>query len=53
MRYRYEITLTHKGLGRHRVLRGDDADVLRSRGVSIGAEWEALYRRRLELEAKR
>lgn len=53
MRYRYEITLAHKGLGRHRILRGDDADVLQSRGSAIGAEWEALYRRRLETDAKR
>ncbi len=53
MRYRYEITLSHKGLGRYRVLRGDDADLLNARGAAIGAEWEALYRRRLELDAKR
>jgi len=53
MRYRYEITLSHKGLGRYRVLRGDDADLLNSRGAAIGAEWEALYRRRQDLDAKR
>lgn len=53
MRYRYEITLSHKGLGRYRILRGDDAELLKSRGAAIGAEWEALYRRRQELDAKR
>jgi len=53
MRYRYEIILEHKGLGRHRVLRGDDADLLRARGAAICAEWDSLYHRRQELDAKR
>ena len=53
MRYRYEIILEHKGLGRHRVLRGDDADLLRARGAAICAEWNSLYYRRQELDAKR
>ncbi len=43
MRYRYEITVPHKGIGRYRVLRGDDAALLRARAAAIGADWETLY----------
>lgn len=53
MRYRYEITVSHKGLGRHRVLRGDDASLLESRAAVLGREWESLYQRRLDADAKR
>lgn len=53
MRYRYEITVSHKGLGRYRVLRGDDASLLESRAAGLGKEWESLYQRRLEADAKR
>ncbi len=53
MRYRYEITVSHKGLGRFRTLRGDDASLLESRAAALGREWETLHGRRLETEAKR
>lgn len=53
MRYRYEITVSHNGLGRHRVLRGDDAGLLQARASGLSAEWDSLYRRRMEADAKR
>lgn len=53
MRYQYQITVTHNGLNRHRVLRGDDTAVLKYRAQLLSAEWDEAWQRRREVLGKR
>jgi len=53
MRYQYQITVTHDGLNRHRILRGDDTAVLKYRAQLLSAEWHQTWQRRCEVLGKR
>lgn len=53
MRQYYQITVTHKGLNRQRVLRGDNKSALEYRAQLLSAEWEETWTRRCEIAAKR
>lgn len=53
MRYYYQITVTHKGLNRQRVLRGDSKAELEYRAQLLHADWEDTWKKRCEVAAKR
>lgn len=53
MAKRYEVEVRHQGLGKHRWIRGSDRWAVEQDAEAQLAVWEAMWRRRLEAEAKR
>jgi restriction system protein len=49
----YESEVRHAGLGKYHVLRCKDPEVLRQKTLALLAQWEEMWKRRQESEAKR
>jgi restriction system protein len=47
MSYRYQITATHRGLEKERILTGNDKHILESRARELTARWNDQYAKRL------
>ena len=47
---RYEIEVTHAELHKHQVIRGDDRNIVERRASMKAAEWDAIWKARLEKE---
>src|ERR1700756_2161685 len=47
MSYRYQITVTHRGLGKERILTGYDKYILESRARELTARWNDQYAKRI------
>jgi len=47
MSYRYQITVTHRGLDKERILTGNDKHILESRARELTARWNDQYAKRL------
>src|SRR5438876_5162954 len=52
MRYVYQITVTHPGLGKERILSGYDKYVLESRARELTARWNEQYAKKLEMSRR-
>jgi restriction system protein len=49
----YESEVRHAGLNKYHVLRCKDPEVLRQKAQALLAQWEEMWKRRQEAEAKR
>jgi restriction system protein len=49
MSYRYQITVTHSGLGKERILTGYDKYILESRARELTARWNDQYTKQLSV----
>jgi restriction system protein len=49
---RYQITVSHPGLGKMRVLTGSDRFVLESRARELRQRWDEQYERKLDIEQR-
>jgi restriction system protein len=52
MQYRYQITVTHRGLGKERILTGYDKYILESRARELTSRWNDQHATKLERERK-
>jgi restriction system protein len=50
--YAYQIEVSHPGLGKQRLLRGYDPQILESRARELQARWEEQYAKKLEMDRR-
>lgn len=50
---RWQMTVSHEGLGKYQVIRGDDKYVVEQKARAKLQQWEDMWQRRLAAEAKR
>ncbi|MEY2495138.1 MAG: restriction system protein [Verrucomicrobiota bacterium] len=52
MPYRYQITVSHAGLGKVRILTGSDTYIVESRARELKQRWDEQYERKLAIERR-
>lgn len=50
---RYEVAVQHSALGKHQVIRGDDQHIVEQKARAKMQQWDDIWQRKLEAEAKR